>query len=303
MKYIKISYLLFIVVLSFSIMAPSPFAKGETVTSIRASSEADQDFHIDKNGVVIMNQSKVMQTAGTTFYTRYYIGQAFIRVLVKTDVTTKVRRRYGDQITLKEINDGDNINVVGKMETGADTLSVVATEIVNFSNQKEIAGFKGTIVGTGTTTSTLILKTADQTTITINTSGSTQIRKGTRFLTADKVINGDKIIDTVGTFDRSTNTLEANVLVVYTDMNVYNERNFQGTLKALTTGNEPTMTVTIENKDYKISLTPKTEILNNKRKNISLQRFVVGDTLRIYGNFREVDEPIIDAQLIRNLSL
>jgi hypothetical protein len=114
---------------------------------------------------------------------------------------------------------------------------------------------------------------------------------------------GDQVTDTIGTFDYATRTLDANVVVIYTNMKVYEERNFQGTLKAVSSATPPTFTLNTEGKDYSVITTANTEIMNKQRKAVSTQRFVIGDTIRVYGKIREVDEPIIDAEIVRNLNL
>lgn len=289
--------------LSLVFAGASVSAQNQTGVSVLTRNDSDRDFHIDKDGNVSMYQGKIIQVSGTTFYARYYIGLAYIRMIIKTDANTKIRRRFGDEIALKEIKEGDIINVFGKMESGADSISIIAKEIVNFSNQKEITDFKGVITGNGSTTASFILKTLDQNTITINTAPSTQIKKGNRILTLDRVQNGDIIINTVGTFDHTTKTLDANVLVIYTDMSVYKKRNFEGTFKAVSGTNPLTLLFTAEGKEYSVVLKDNAEIMNQKRKSASIKRFVSGDTVRIYGAIREVDEPIIDAEIIRNLNL
>jgi len=271
--------------------------------SSAANNGSLQDFHIDKDGNIQISQSKVMQVSGTTFYVRYYVGLAYIRLLVKTTPGTKVYRRYGDEIAMNRIVAGDTINIEGKIENGADSLSLIADKLTDFSDQTEITGFRGNIASVDPSGQSIILSAINQGQITVALSSTTQIKKGSRIITADLIHPGDRITDTVGTFDHGTQTLSATVIVIYTNMKIYAERNFQGTLKAISGGSPQTLTVTTEGKDYSVVLPANTAILNNKRKNVSLQRFVVGDTVRVYGNIREAEDPIIDAQIVRNISL
>ena len=275
----------------------------QNLNSTASHNAADQDFHLDKDGNISMYQGKIVQIAGNTFYARYYIGLAYIRMLIKTDTTTKFRRRFGDEIPISEIKEGDTVNVFGSIENGADTISIIGKEIVDFSNQKEITGFKGIIIGNGSTTASFLLKTSDKDIITINTSPTTQIKKGNRILSPDRVQNGDRITNTVGTFDHANKTLEANVLVIYANMNVYNPRNFEGTFKAVTSDNPPTLLFTTEGRDYSVVYRQNTETLTKKRLPVSTKRFVPGDTIRVYGRILEQDEPVIDAEVVRNLDL
>ena len=59
----------------------------------------------------------------------------------------------------------------------------------------------------------------------------------------------------------------------------------------------------IDGKVYTVNLAQTTLVLNKVRSAALLSRFVVGDTVRIYGRIEEVDEPIIDAEILRNISL
>lgn len=299
MKSLKI--LCFALLLALSGIAMPTNAQNSSSTSQNA--DAIQDFHIDKDGNVQISQAKVMQISGTTFYIRYYVGLAYIRILVKTTPNTKIYRRFGDEIPMSRIASGDIINIEGKVENGADSLSIIVNKMTDFSDQNEITGFKGTIVAIDSSGQKLNLSAQNKGNITIALSTTTQIKKGTRIISSNLVHPGDRVTDTVGTFDHATNTLYANVVIIYTDMKIYAERNFQGELKAISGGNPQTLTVTTEGKDYSVILTSNTSIMNNKRKNVSLQRFVIGDTIRIYGNIRETEEPIIDAQIVRNISL
>lgn len=265
--------------------------------------DAVQDFHIDRDGNIKVRQAKIMQVSGNSFYARYYVGLAFIRILIKTDKATEVRRRFGDQILISQIEVGDIVNLEGKIENGADSLSVVASKLVNFSNQKEISSFNGTIIGKGSKEGSFTLMTENQNAIQINTGTTTQIRKGNRIITPELVRNGDRVTDTVGTFDHASKNLEANVVVIYTDMGVYQSRNFEGTLKTLSVGNPTTLVLNTEGKDYTVTLSEKTEILNKARRAVSIKRYLEGDTIRVYGAIRESEEPIIDIELVRNVSL
>ena len=280
-----------------------------TATSLSAqtmqgkNADLSQDFHISKDGTTTIGQVKVMQVAGTTLYVRYNIGLAFIRIVVKTDAQTKVFRRYGDEIRLNQIVQGDTLSVEGTIETGSDSLSLMARKLVNITNQKEIQGFKGTLSGIASTSENFILTTSNGENITHITSSSTQIRKGTRILSPAVLQIGDRILDASGTYDRATKRLDSTVVLIYTDMTKYKERNFEGTFKSASTGIPQTITFGTEGVDYTVVLPGKADILTKNRKPVSIQRFVAGDTIRIFGKIREVDEPIIDAEVVRNLSL
>jgi translation initiation factor IF-1 len=85
---------------------------------------------------------------------------------------------------------------------------------------------------------------------------------------------------------------------------MYKPRNFQGALKEIVSTNIPgSIKVMVDGKIYTVKITDKTSILNTVRNKVSLNRFETDDTIRIYGAIREVDEPIIDAEIVRNISL
>ena len=294
--------LLIPVILALSIAFMTEGARAQT-TYITPPNDAVQDFHIDRDGNIKVQQAKIMQVSGNSFYARYYVGLAFIRILIKTDKTTEVRRRFGDRIFINQIEAGDIVNFEGRIENGADSLSIVASKMVNFSNQKEISSFKGTIIGRGSKEGSFTLMTENGNPIQINTGTTTQIRKGNRIIPPELVRNGDRVTDTVGTFDHTSKNLDANVVIIYADMNVYRPRNFEGTLKTITSGSPISLMMNIDGKDYTVVLQNNGEILNKARKAVSIKRYLEGDTLRIYGAIREAEEPIIDIELVRNISL
>lgn len=287
---------------AFSLSLGTLHAQSQAIYTAPTSDTA-QDFHIDKDGYAKISQAKVFQIAGSTLYVRYYFGIAFIRLVVKSDQHTKVYRRYGDEITFSQIAEGDTLNIEGKIESGSDALSIVATKLTNFSNQKSIADFSGTVSGNGTEPGSFLLNVTNIGLITVNTGPATQIQKGSRTIGIDLVRSGDKVTNTAGTYDHATKKLAANVVVIYTDLSIYQPRNFEGTLKTFTSGTPPTIVFATEGKEYPVTLEANALILNNKRKTVSLQRFVTGDTIRVYGNIREAEEPAIDAEVIRNLDL
>ncbi|MDO8482373.1 MAG: hypothetical protein Q7S86_00980 [bacterium] len=291
-----------IITLAVSVAFLTAHAQSQS-TYTAPQNDAVQDFHIDRDGNIIVRQAKIMQVSGTSFYARYYVGLAFIRILIKTDKTTAVQRRFGDRILISQIEAGDIVNLEGKIENGADSLSIVASKLVNFSNQKEISSFKGTIIGRGSKEGSFTLMTENQSAIQISTGTTTQIRKGSRIITPDLVRNGDRVTDTVGTFDHTSKNLDANVVVIYADMNVYQPRNFEGTLKTVTPGTPTTLILNTEGKDYTVILQNNAEILNKARKSVSIKRYLEGDTVRVYGAVREAEEPIIDVEVVRNVSL
>jgi hypothetical protein len=115
---------------------------------------------------------------------------------------------------------------------------------------------------------------------------------------------GDTITKASGDYDLPTKTLNANSVTTFVDPLYYKPKNFQGTLKeVLGTTLPASLKVSVDGKIYTVNLTTKTSVWNTLRNSVSLSRYVAGDTVRIYGAIREVDEPIIDAEIVRNISL
>jgi hypothetical protein len=140
--------------------------------------------------------------------------------------------------------------------------------------------------------------------VTVKTNTTTQFIKGSRTLDLAHVVVGDTITKTSGDFDIPTNTLTANSVVTYIAPDYYKSKNFQGTLKEIGgTALPTTLQVLIDGKTYTVNVTANASILNKAKGPIMLNRFVVGDTIRVYGAIREVDEPIMDVEVVRNINL
>jgi hypothetical protein len=52
-----------------------------------------------------------------------------------------------------------------------------------------------------------------------------------------------------------------------------------------------------------VNLSDKTLIMSANRNSALLNRFVAGDTIRLYGTREEIDDPVIDAEVVRNTNL
>jgi len=139
--------------------------------------------------------------------------------------------------------------------------------------------------------------------VTILVGTTTQIKKGSRAIEMSLVKKGDTVTDVVGIYDHNTKSIDANVMIIYINKKIFVSRNFEGTLKTISVGSPTTLIFNTEGKDYTVVLSDKTEIFNKNRKVVPLKRYLEGDTIRLYGAIREAEEPIIDAELIRNISL
>ena len=118
-----------------------------TMTLVPAMSQAfsGSEVHISKDGTASVSGAKVMQLAGSTMYARLYWGDAYVRFLVKTNPQTKFFRATGEVTTIKEVSVGDLLEISGQLESGTDTLVVVASSVKNSSVQKAQATFSGKV--------------------------------------------------------------------------------------------------------------------------------------------------------------
>lgn len=268
------------------------------------AAKAASEVNITRDGKVFISDAKVAQIAGSTVFARLYWGEAFIRFTIKTNSATKFTRATGEATTIAEIKEGNSLEVSGILDSGGNTLSIVATTIKNSSVQKEQALFFGDVAGIDFAKKQFTLNTKKAGLITVSAGATTQFIKGSRTLDLEHVKIGDYVMKVTGDYDLSTKTLAAKTVVTYVDSTIYAPKNFEGILDEISGTSLPTtLKVSINGTQYTVHLNEKTIIRKNDKSLVSLSRFLGGDTVRLYGAIREVDEPIIDAEIVRDLSL
>jgi len=262
------------------------------------------EIYINKAGKISIVGAKVMQFVGTTIYVRVIWQSSFMRVTVKTDQSTAITRRFGETIKLSNIVAGDYLSLEGALESNSDSLSLLAANIKNLSDQKQQNNFSGTITSLDSSNK-FTLKTTSGDFIQLSILPTTEISLGSRIVDSAHVKVGDKIMSTSGVYNYADKNFQVEKMKVYIDMNIFKPKNFKGVLKTAPEKNLPTsMVVTINSKDYTVKLSNDTQIINNKRKNIALSRFVEDDNIVLYGAIQESDTPIIDnVEIVRNASL
>lgn len=282
-----------ILLLALLILAPTG--------TVRALSS---EIHVTKGGKASISSAKIMQTAGNTFYARLYWGDAFVRFTIKTNSTTKFLRGTGEGTTIAEIKDGDLVDVSGELQSQSDTLTIIASSVKNSSVQKEQSVISGTVTSVDLTARQFTLNNKERGVVTVHVATTTVFLKGTRTLDLEHVRIGDRVSKTSGDYDIPSKTLSAQSVTIYVDPALYKPRLFIGKLNETPSSTEATtIKVTISDTLFTVFLNDKTIILRNNRSTTTLQRFVAGDTIRLYGTRREVDEPIIDAEVVRNTNL
>ncbi|MDO8492069.1 MAG: hypothetical protein Q7S34_00315 [bacterium] len=269
-----------------------------------ANAFSGSEVHITKDGSANISGAKVMQIAGQTFFTRLYWGDAFVRLTVKGTSKTKVLRGTGELTTFAEIKENDLLDLVGTLESGGDTLSLIPRQIKNSSVQKEQKTLFGKVVSIDLPNSRFALDTKGDGLVTVLVGTSTQFFKGSRTIDLNRLKVNDKITKLSGDYDYKTKTIPADAVSVYFDTKLLKPKIYIGTLESISNTNLPTsFPITIGKTKYLIELSASTSVLNKNRSSINLSRFEVGDTIRIYGSLREADELIIDAEVVRNISI
>lgn len=278
-----------------------------------AARALSSEINVTKDGKASVSSAKVMQQAGNTFFARLYWGDAFIRFTIKTNSATKFLRATEEATTIAEIKDGDLLDVSGELQSQSDTLTIIASSVKNSSVQKEQTTLSGTVTSIDISlrqftlnkyTPRVIPLNEERGFVTVNTATTTVFLKGTRTLDLEHMRVGDRISKTSGDYDIPTKTLVAQSVTTYVDPALFKPRLFIGKLTETPSSTESTtIKVTISDIPFAVFINSTTAILRNNRSTTTIQRFISGDTIRLYGTRREVDEPIIDAEVIRNINL
>lgn len=271
---------------------------------LQAAHALSSEIHVTKDGKANISSAKVMQIVTNTFFTRLYWGDAFARFTVRANAGTKFFRATGEQTTIAEIKEGDILDVAGELEPQSSVLTINATSIKNASVQKEQTEMSGTITAIDLTVRQFTLNDKKRGVVTVNTATSTQFVKGTRTLDLEHLRAGDRVTKISGDYDIPSKTLVANFVKTFIDLNQFKPQLFIGKLLETPISPEvPSVKISIKKTSYTVFLSSKTLVMRNDKSTTTLQRFVAGDIIRLYGTMREVDEPIIDAEVIKNTNL
>lgn len=267
------------------------------------TTQANSEISVNVEGNAVMKNVKVAQVAGATFYTRLIWGTSFVRLVVKTTPATKIYRKYGEIATVSEVKLNDFINITGELETGSDSLTIIADQITDLSILTKASTFSGTVSSIDSSAQNFVMKRKSGDSVTVSVTSAT-ITKGSLTIGLDQIKVGDSITNVSGVYDYGTNTIKADKIIVYIDKAIFLSQNYQGTLRIINQTMPPTFVVTVGSTDYTIKTSSQTQFLNKNKENVALKRFVEGDTVRIYGAREEViPYTTIDAEVVRNLNL
>lgn len=270
-----------------------------------AFAASPSDIHIKPDGTFSATNVVVYQKAGTSnFFSRVTWGDAYVRVTVLANKDTVITKAHGEPAAVSDIREKDVLDVEGKLSSGEGALTIKAARIRDTSLQIESKNISGTVVSVNAENSSLVLsnRTFGATT-TVALSPSAIIQKGVRSIVLNDVVPGDVILSASGAYNYTKNTFSTSLLEVYQDKSIFTPRNFQGTLKSISTTTLPAaITVKVGDTDYTVYIAAGSIVLNSGRKPAGLSRFVAGDTVRFWGAVREADFGEIDAEIVRDLN-
>ncbi len=281
-------------------------AVGQNVLA-ETSFEADPtipEIHIGRNGAVTIEGLKIMQMANTTIFGRTTWDEAFIRWTIKTNQDTQIKKRLGDKMSVYDFKEGDYLSLEGYVEGGAG-LSIMATKIVNWSDYTTQSSFSGTIKSIDTPEKQFTLTADRGGNITVILDSSTRIYRNKREILPKYLNVGDKITSMEGIYDTSSRIMKADKVNVYIDPKIFEWQNYQGILQTLPSDAKPiTFILKIGGKDYDIILYDNPLIMNKARNTVTFSRFLVGDTIRIWGHIRADDDELgtIRAEVVRDIN-
>ena len=292
---IGIAILSSIGVTAYSADGPIDLTRGEVKSTVTVNKEGD----VSLQGIV------VTQKAGTNIFAQSRWGSAVVRWVITISSTTALSRRFGAPSDIPEIAIGDYLNVDGVIQgLGGDSLVIKAKKIRNWTKEDESAEFSGVVANSNPENSTLTIILKDSPNIVAKLPTGLGIKKGARTIYMSEVKNGDKLLKARGVYNPIDRILSVESMEIFQEKSIFDSRNFQGSLKSIAATTLPTtLTVTVENKDYTVLLDEKTELMNKARGKALLQRFVAGDSIRIYGAIEQTNLSNIKAEIVRNISL
>jgi hypothetical protein len=290
-----------------SLIFLTPFissAEDASVTPIIPTYRPPALVTVNEKGEASLKNAVVFFITGKALYTRTYWGDSYVRWTIRTSERTDIIKKFGGQTDFSSIKVGDIINVEGTLAAGSDTLNIDSTMIRDLSQEMEKAGFSGKISGVDVPNGIFVMSTDSGKKVTVKTNSNTVIKKGVIYITLSKLNTGDTINFVDGVYHEPSQTITANNVDVFQTKTIFQPRNFEGKLKSLSGLELPiTMVVTVAGVDYNFYLNEKASVLTAKRLAAKLQRFVLGDTVRLYGKIRETNLSEVDAEIVRNLDL
>lgn len=267
-----------------------------------AMADVVSELNINPTGLFSAKNLVVMQKAGTNIFARATWGQAFVRTTLLLNASTTITKKHGESAVAADIREGDRIDVEGALSSGAEGLIITVRTLRDHALLRDGKTLSGTIASVAGGNDTFILNNKTFGTTTISVPSSVSIVQGARTITTADLRTGQKVLIASGTYDYAANTLTVNVLEIYQDPSVFKGRNFEGTLERIDATTLPTiLTVRVGGSLYTVYLSGSTSVLSKSKVPAKLSRFMVGDTVRLFGTVRKTNLAEIDAEVIRDL--
>jgi hypothetical protein len=274
------------------------------LSSAAVAYAAPTELHIRPDGTMFATNVIVKQKSGGNYFSRMAWGEnAYARLVIVTNDATVVLKAYGEKAGRFDLQEGDTLDVEGKLAGIDGSISIQATKIIDHSLLRESKTLSGTAQSPNLSQGSFILSNKMFGNTTVLTTGTTTVQKGARVISVHDIVAGDKILAASGVYNYTNNTLAASSIEVHQDKSMFTPRNFQGTLKSIAGTALPTsMVITVGTADYTVYLPTNTIVLNNLKAAASISRFVAGDAIRFYGAIRQTNFTEVDAEVVRDTS-
>ncbi|OHA18592.1 MAG: hypothetical protein A2664_03055 [Candidatus Taylorbacteria bacterium RIFCSPHIGHO2_01_FULL_46_22b] len=269
-----------------------------------APEETIPEVQITREGLVKIKGLEIQQRANTTFFARTSWDKSLIRWVIKTDKNTDIRKRFGDKKDITEIKEGDYISIEGSIE-GGTSLSVLATKVIDWSDFTSQGSFSGTVGNITTPEKQFTLIKKDGGTIEISINATTTVYRNRREVLPKFIRTGDRVDSITGTYTSNNNQLLAQQITISIDPTIFSWKNYEGTLKTIPSTTKPvTFQVVVGGKEYTVVLYDDALVLNTRRQKVTFERFLAGDTVRIWGHIRADNDELntINGDVLRNMA-
>lgn len=261
------------------------------------------DLKITKDGKIIATNLSVIQKSDSTLFVRALWEGAFLRIVVTTSSSTDIRKNHGEKATVADIESGHTIDAEGALSSGGDGITFSASKIRDTALLRESKTFSGLIKSVDAQSQSFVLPDKSLGDVTVVVSSTVVMTQGKRQATFADVKKGLRVLSVVGSYDYATKILTPTSIELFQDKSVFAAKNFQGALKSVSgTALPAQITVSVDDKEYTVYLSEKTAVLSKNKAATTLNRFAVGDIVRIFGKIRETNLLEIDAEVARDLN-
>ncbi len=171
------------------------------------------EVHFYDNGSVLVRGAKVTAISGNVVNASMSWGSSVLNWTVNLSASSKVVRKFGGVASVSEIAVGDILSFQGNLDTtNTSPFTVNASTVKNWSIQKKMASFNGTVKSVDSTGMKFVLTSGNRGDVTVVVASSTQFKKeegNSTALTFANIIVGAQVTAR-GVLDTVSNQLTAN---------------------------------------------------------------------------------------------